>query len=207
MEKKILIADDHSLIRNGLKVILQTKLGILDIGQVSSCNGLMEELKTRKYTHLVLDIHLSDGSILEVLGNVNRLYPGLKMAIVTMQSRGIYERVLKNHGISIYISKEASDEEVTRQLKQFLQNDLPKPEDRVEEKREKPSVDFTPREVEVLGYMLKGLRTNDIADVLGLKGNTVSTVKNRIFEKTKTINLIQLQEFVALYNINKQDFS
>ena len=201
MEKKVLIADDHSLVRNGLKIILQTHLGIREMGLVSSCNRLMEELKTRKYTHLLLDINLSDGSALEVLGNIQRLYPTLHVAIISMQSRAMYERVLKKYGASMYISKNASDEDTIHQLGQFLQDEGPRTEERKEDKEEKPPVEFTTRETEVLNYMLTGMRTNDIADALGLKGNTVSTVKNRIFEKTRTDNLIQLQEFVALYNI------
>lgn len=201
MEKKVLIADDHSLVRNGLKIILQTQLGIRDMGLVSSCNRLMEELKSRKYTHLLLDINLSDGNALEVLGNIHRLYPTLQVAIISMQSKAMYERVLKRHGASMYISKSASDEDTIHQLRQFLQDEGPRVDEQLEERRERPPVEFTTRETEVLAYMLQGWRTNDIADALGLKGNTVSTVKNRIFEKTKTDNLVALQDFVALHNI------
>ncbi|MDP4147809.1 MAG: response regulator transcription factor [Bacteroidota bacterium] len=197
MEKKILLADDHSLVRNGLKLIFQTQLGCKEVGQASSCNALMEELKTKKYTHIVLDINLSDGSIIEVLGNIHSLYPWVHIAIVSMQPKAVYEKILRRYGIYLFISKGANEEETIRQLRQFLQNDTP----RQEERREKLAVDFTTREVEVMNYMLRGMRTNDIADALGLKGNTISTVKNRIFEKTKTENLIQLREFAALHKI------
>jgi two-component system, NarL family, invasion response regulator UvrY len=201
MEKKILVADDHSLVRNGLKLIFQTQLGCKEVGQVSSCHALMEELKTKKYTHVVLDINLSDGSIIEVLGNMHRLYPWVHIAIVSMQPKAVYEKILRKYGIYLYISKGANEEETIRQLRQFLQNDHLRPEDRWEEGKDKLAVDFTTREVEVMNYMLQGMRTNDIAETLGLKGNTISTVKNRIFEKTKTSNLIQLREFAALHKI------
>jgi DNA-binding NarL/FixJ family response regulator len=201
MEKKILLADDHSLVRNGLKLIFQSQLGCKEVGQVSSCHGLMEELKTKKYTHVVLDINLSDGSIIEVLGNMHRLYPWVHIAIVSMQPKAVYEKILRKYGIYLYISKGANEEETIRQLRQFLQNDNLRLEDRWEEGKDKLAIDFTTREVEVMNYMLQGMRTNDIAVTLGLKGNTISTVKNRIFEKTKTTNLIQLREFAALHKI------
>ena len=58
MQPKILIADDHSMIRKGLKLHMQLTLGYTDIHEVATCNDLMKELVKNKYTHLVLDIIL-----------------------------------------------------------------------------------------------------------------------------------------------------
>jgi len=61
---------------------------------------------------------------------------------------------------------------------------------------------LAPRELEILHYVLKGLGTKEIAQTLNVKMNTVSTVKNRIFEKTLTTNLKELIELATLYNVN-----
>ncbi|MBS1664184.1 MAG: response regulator [Bacteroidetes bacterium] len=88
MQPQILLADDHSMIRKGLKLLLQLHLGFTDVSEVVSCNELMKELSRKKYTHLVLDIILSDGSTLEILPNIQRLYPDLQIMVFSMQPAG-----------------------------------------------------------------------------------------------------------------------
>jgi DNA-binding CsgD family transcriptional regulator len=61
---------------------------------------------------------------------------------------------------------------------------------------------LAPRELEILHYVLKGIGTKDIAETLNLKMNTVSTIKNRIYEKTKASNIKELIELATLYNVN-----
>jgi len=75
MQPQILLADDHSMIRKGLKLLLQLHFGFTDVNEVVSCNELMSQLTRKKYTHLVLDIILADGSTLEILPNIRRVYP------------------------------------------------------------------------------------------------------------------------------------
>jgi len=81
MQPCILIADDHSIIRIGLKIFMQVNLGYKDVHEVSTCNNLMKELIKKKYTHLILDIILSDGNTLEVIPNIRRVYPELNIMI------------------------------------------------------------------------------------------------------------------------------
>src|SRR3569833_3122073 len=94
MQPKILLADDHSMIRKGLRASFKFELGYTDVAEVSNCNELMKELKNIRYTHLILDINLSDGSSLEVLPNIKQLYPELKIAVLSMQPAAIYAKVL-----------------------------------------------------------------------------------------------------------------
>ena len=200
MDKKILLADDHSLIRKALRVIFGS-MGYTELGEVSSCCELMKELAQKKYTHLVLDIDLSDGSIMKVLPDLQRLYANLRITILSMQPE-IYGKALKKYGIFHYISKDAPEEETIHQLRKFLQNNQPEKEKCKKEVVDNPFSDFTPREVEILHYMLQGKRTNDIAQALNLKGNTISTFKNRIFEKTTATNLIELKDLATLYEVS-----
>src|SRR5690349_9502652 len=90
IQPKILIADDHSMIRKGLKLNIQLNLGYPDIHEVSTCSELMKELVKSKYTHLLLDIILSDGNTLEVIPNIRRVYPDLNILVFSMQPAEIY---------------------------------------------------------------------------------------------------------------------
>ena len=200
MQPNILLADDHSIIRKGLKLYIQLNLGYTDIVEVGSCNELMRELVKKKFTHLVLDIILSDGSTLEVIPNIRRVYPDLKILIFSMQPAEVYGEALKQYGIRHYLSKGESEEEIIKTLKGFLQNEWS--ETKPLATKDNPFSALAPRELEILHYVLRGTGTKEIADMLNLKMNTVSTIKNRIYDKTSAANIKELMELATLYSVN-----
>jgi len=201
MQPKILIADDHSMIRKGLKLHMQLSLGYNDIQEVATCNDLMKELVKNKYTHLVLDIILSDGSTLEVIPNIRRVYPDLHILVFSMQPAEIYGEALKQYGVNYYMSKSVGEEEMIQILRKFMHNEEPVRRNYIHH-QDNPFSTLAPRELEILHYILKGIGTKDIADTLNLKMNTISTIKNRIFEKTTAGNIKELMELATLYNVN-----
>ena len=201
MQPSILIADDHSMIRKGLKLNMQLTLGYTDISEVATCSELMRELVKKKYTHLVLDIILSDGSTLEVIPNIRRVYPELQILVFSMQPAEIYGEALKQYGIYHYMSKSVGEEEMIQFLQKFLHNEMPMRTTNVQHEGN-PFKALAPRELEILHYVLKGLGTKDIADTLNLKMNTISTIKTRIYEKTSAQNIKELLELATLYNVN-----
>lgn len=198
---RILIADDHSMIRKGMKLQIQLSLGFADIEEVATCGELMKELVKKKYTHLILDIILSDGSTLEVIPNIRRVYPKLNILVFSMQPAEIYGEAVRQYGIHHYLSKSSGDEEIMQMLRRFLQNETPVRRSTIQH-ADNPFTSLAPRELEVLHYVLKGMGTKDIAETLNLKMNTVSTVKNRIYEKTNAANIKELMELATLYNVN-----
>jgi len=201
MQPVILLADDHSIIRNGLKLYVQLNLGYTDITEVSSCNGLMNELVKKKYTHLVLDIILSDGSTLEVIPNIKRVYPNLNIMVFSMQPEEVYGEALKQYGITYYLSKTVGEDEIIEMLHKFINNQEPVIK-RQPVTKDNPFSALAPRELEILHYVLKGVGTKEIADNLNLKMNTISTLKTRIYEKTNAGNIKELMELATLYSVN-----
>jgi len=162
----------------------------------------MKELVKKKYTHLVLDIILSDGSTLEVIPNIRRVYPDLQILVFSMQPAEIYGEALKQYGIQFYLSKSSGEDEIISVLQKFLQNELTASKPTDIQKIGNPFTLLAPRELEILHYVLKGIGTKNIAETLNLKMNTVSTIKNRIYEKTKASNIKELIELATLYNVN-----
>lgn len=202
MQPSILIADDHSMIRKGLKLYLQLNLSYTDITETGSCNELMRELVKKRYTHLILDIILSDGNTLEVIPNIRRLYPDLQIMVFSMQPAEVYQQALQQYGIRYYLSKSVGEEEIIRCLESFLQNETPAKNRALHSFKDNPFSALAPRELEILHYVLKGIGTKEISETLNLKMNTISTVKNRIFEKTNAGNIKELMELATLYNVN-----
>jgi two-component system, NarL family, invasion response regulator UvrY len=201
-QPQILLADDHSMIRKGLKLYLQLDLGFTDITEVSTCGELMKDLVKNKYTHLVLDIILSDGSTLEVIPNIRRVYPDLNILIFSMQPPEIYGEALKQYGIYNYLSKSSGEEEILRTLRLFVNNEFPVKKQNGISVEGNPFTTLAPRELEILHYVLKGVGTKEISDTLNLKMSTISTLKNRIYEETNAGNIKELMELASLYNVN-----
>ncbi len=202
IQPQILLADDHSMIRKGLKLYLQLDLGYTNIGEASSCNELMKELVKNSYTHLILDIILSDGSTLEVIPNITKVYPHLKIMIFSMQPAEIYGEALKQYGITHYLSKSSGEEEINLVIRRFIYNENPVIKENGRRQHENPFSALAPRELEILHYVLKGIGTKEISETLNLKMSTISTMKNRIYEKTTAGNIKELMELATLYSVN-----
>ncbi|MDR3713497.1 MAG: response regulator transcription factor [Puia sp.] len=199
---KVLLADDHSLIRRGVRILCELKLEISEVYEVSTCHDLMMELRKGRCTHLLLDINLTDGSSFEMIPNIRSLYPKLKIAILSMQPFELYADLLSQKGISLFISKSANEEETIGLLERFFRDEkLPKTCRAAAGEPRGPFSDMTRRELEILHYMLKGLATKDIAESLGLQWNTISTVKRRIYEKTSTGNIVELKQLAVLHKV------
>jgi DNA-binding NarL/FixJ family response regulator len=190
------------MIRKGLKLFMQMNLGYNDIHEVGTCNDLMKELVKKKYTHLILDIILSDGNTLEVIPNIRRVYPDLNIMVFSMQPAEVYGEAVKQYGINFYLSKSVGEEEMQLLIKRFMQNEGPVRKNPVLHNHENPFSALAPRELEILHYLLKGIGTKEIGETLNLKMNTVSTIKTRIYEKTNAVNMKELMELATLYNVN-----
>lgn len=203
MSIKVLIADDHSMIRKGIKLLLQTHIGVHEVHEVSNGNGLMNELMKKDYSHLILDIILPDCTSMEVIPNIKSLYPELKVMVCSMLNGDVYAEALKQYDIYHYLEKTAKEEDTISFLRNFIHN-IETTDSRQHDKIpvNNPFTTLSARELEVLHYMLGGHGTKDISSSLNLRMNTVSTLKTRIFEKTDTKNLKELMQLASLYNVN-----
>jgi two-component system, NarL family, invasion response regulator UvrY len=202
MIPQILISDDHSMIRKGLKIYLQINLGYKMVDESATCSELLMALKRKSYTHLILDIILGDGSSLEVIPTIRKMYPELKILIFSMQAPEVYGEALKQYGIFNYLPKSAGEDEILNILNKFLHNQQDvSPQNRGTNKAN-PFSTLSPRELEVLHYLLKGMGTKEVSEQLNLRMNTISTLKTRILDKTHSPNMKHLMELAAMYNVN-----
>jgi len=202
MAPKILLADDHSMITKGVKLLCQQDMGLTEVRDVTSCSDLLKELARDEYTHLVLDINLSDGSSIKVLPQIRAAYPELQIAVLTVQADNIYYNVLKQYGVYYFINKSAKAEDTVKVLDKFFRNDMPaRPR---HDGAINPFAAIAPRELQILQYWLKGMGTKEMAGVLGVTMSTISTVKAKILEKTNTNNFVELSELAKLYKLQRQ---
>ncbi len=200
--EQIIIADDHSMIRKGLRLLLMNRLLCNNVVEADSCNALMNELKRETYTHIILDVILSDGTSLEIVPTIRKLYPDIKVMIFSMQPYEIYADAFRLYDIQYYLPKSSDEETIVSYIRKFINNEKSPNHINNNAENSNPFSLLTPRELEILHYLLSGNKTNDIAKTLNLSNNTVSTFKKRIFEKTGVNNLAQLYEIASLNNLS-----
>ncbi len=198
----ILIGDDHGMIRRGITLLIQMEIGDYTIFEADSCSKVMAQLNKNYITHLILDIIFADGNSLEILPNIKKLYPSLKILIFSMQPPEIHGEAFKQNDITYYLSKSSDNDTVIKVLTNFLNNNK-----KIEESNHmvsgiNPFKSLSSRELQVLHYMLNGFGTKQISETLNLKMNSVSTLKKRIFDKTDSANFKALIDLCTLYKIN-----
>ena len=200
METKVLIADDHSIVRMGLGSLIK-QLNVSVVDEVANCADLMSQLKTETYTHLILDLIMPDGNALEIIENINRLYPDMSILIHSMQPIEVYGKILKKYKVHSYLYKGVSESEIKKHIESFI-----KLEDlafsKQFDKDNNPFSSLAVRELEVLHYLLNGYRTKEISTTLGLKMNTISTIKAVIFDKVKAENFTHLLQLAHVHQIS-----
>jgi len=199
---KILLADDHSMIRNGLKLIIESRLGQTEVSEVGSWHAMMEELSRKHFTHLVLDLNLSDGNTLELIPKIRSLYPDLKIMVFSMQPAEVVGPAMRQYDILYVLSKTAREDQTIRQFLEFLYDKEPTTRISSLKYPTNPFTELTIRELKILSYLLKGNSNSEIATTLNIKRNTVSTLKKRVFEKTKTASFAELKQLAELYKMS-----
>jgi DNA-binding NarL/FixJ family response regulator len=200
MEIKVLVAEDHSIVKMGLTAILN-KLNVQKVSDVSTCAELMIELGNNEYTHLILDIILPDGNTLEFIESINEKYPHISILVHSMQPVEVYGKISNKYKIHSYLHKGASESEINYHLELFIKGHPLTIKKKVEEAGN-PFSTLAVRELEILHYLLNGYRTKEIANSLGLKMNTVSTIKSNIFEKVKADSFTHLLQLAHVHQIS-----
>ena len=200
MEPKILIADDHSIVKMGLTAILN-KMGVKQIDTVSNIAELKETLNRNVYTHLVLDIIMPDVNSIELLEQINTTNPYLSILVHSMQPVEVYGKIASKFQIHSYLHKGASESEIYYQLELFIKNQPLQLKKKLDDTIN-PFSTLAVRELEILHYLLNGHRTKEIATNLGLKMNTVSTIKSNIFEKVKADSFTHLLQLAHVHQIS-----
>jgi DNA-binding NarL/FixJ family response regulator len=200
MLPKVIIADDHSIVRMGLSSIIK-QFNVEKIDEVSTGDALMKKLKAEQYTHLVLDIILPDLNSIEIIENINALYPDLSILIHSMQPMEVYGKALHKFNIHSYLHKGVSENEIRYHMEMFVKS-LPITINKTSMDVQNPFSKLSVRELEVLHYLLNGYRTKEISVTLGLKINTISTIKMIIFEKVQAESFPQLLQMAHVHQIS-----
>ena len=182
---KVLLADDHTIVFSGVRLILKQDLGITDVAHCQELDELISAIDKHQPSHLILDISFPDGSSINLLPEITASHPNLKILLFSMHPRPLFDNILKRYKNVDFCEKNESEASVTEHIKRFFRGEFAY-------KPTRKTRGLGKRETQIMDLMMKGYSTQMIAQELGLKSNTISTFKGRIFRKLNANNLVDL---------------
>ena len=188
---KILIADDHAVVRQGVKKILVEELGDVVFGEAQNGAEVLELVYGKKWDILIMDISMPGRSGLDILKDLRRDNRNLSILVLSIYPEDQYAIRALRSGASGYITKGSAPDELVKAIKKILAGGkyisadlaqkLPFYLDR--ETEQSPHEKLSDREYQVMCMMASGKTPTLIAEELCLSVKSISTYRSRILEK------------------------
>lgn len=206
---KILIADDHAIVRKGLKQLLLEEYPSAVIGEVADTEGLLKQVMNNGWNIVICDMNMPGRSGLDALAHIKQVAPDLPVLIMSMYPEDQYAlRVLKA-GASGYLQKESIHDDIIKAVqtvklgKKFI---TPSIAEKLAEafhnnSNKQPHELLSDREFDVFKLLASGKSVSDIANQLSLSTTTVSTYRSRILEKMGIRSNAELTRYALEKNL------
>ena len=206
---RVLIVDDHAVLRDGLKNIVDEPRGTAVCHEASTAQEAVQSVERQEWDLVVLDISLGEISGLDVLKRIRQMRPKLPILIFTMHPERQYARRSLKAGASGYVTKDSSPTELRQAIRQVVAGrryvspslaetlvaDLEAGEIR------QPHESLSDREFEVMRLIASGKTVGEIAALLSLSDRTVSTYRARILEKMGMRTNAELTHYAVQSNL------
>lgn len=190
---RVLIADDHPIVRQGLKQILSQEPEFSVCGEAQTSQDVLDLIRKQSWDVVILDISMPGRGGLDVLKDIKRERPKLPVLILSMHPEDQYAIRALRAGASGYVTKESAPEELVSAVRKIIRGGKyisPTLAERlaleIEAPTEKPPHELlSDREYQVLVMIASGKTVSQIADELSLSVKTISTYRARLLEKMK----------------------
>ena len=206
---RILVADDHTIVREGLKQILAKHSDLQVAGEAANGNDVLHLVRDNKWDVLVTDMSMPGRNGLELIKLVKQTQPALPVLVLSMYDEEQYAVRAIRAGASGYLNKESASEQlvsairtvaaggvyasaaVTQALFSTLRNN----------RGAQPHEQLSDRELQVLQMIAAGQSITEIAELLSLSPKTVSTHKSRMLEKMNMSNQAELIRYAIEHRL------
>jgi DNA-binding NarL/FixJ family response regulator len=206
---RVVLAEDHVLVREGIKKIIQDVAGLQVVGEASEGRELLELLLNVKPDLVILDISMPGLSGLEAAREIKRRHPGVKVLILTMHRVPEYLKDALAAGADGYLLKEDAARELVKAVVAVRQGELyvspllsrELAHLYLENRRETPAPPLpplTPREIQIIGLIADGKSSREIAAQLYLSFRTVQNHRTRIMRKLNLRKNTDLVKYAIL---------
>lgn len=206
---KIVVAEDHNIVVEGIKTILALNSNLQFAGSADKESDLIYLLQKEAPKILILDLNIGKINGFDLLEKVVVEFPKLKVIILTMYNEPAFVRKAKSLGASAYLLKNYSGDELLDVIEQIDASDfyLSKGISITDDTKKEFDASFavtsqlSPKEIEIIKYVAKGLSSKDIADALFLSVHTVDTHRRNLLKKLRLNNTASLVSFAYENNI------
>jgi DNA-binding NarL/FixJ family response regulator len=209
---KIILVDDHHIVRDGIKSILQKEDDIDVIAEASDWSELSQILENCKPDIILMDISLPGKSGIEITKELNQSMPEIKVLILSMYINDEFIMKAVNSGACGYLPKNTSRKELLTAVRSIIKDGvyynsavsdiIMKNLVKGVKQEVKPVEDvLTKREIEILKLVVEGLANKEIADKLFISSRTVESHKNHIMQKLDLKSQVDLVKFAIRNNI------
>lgn len=204
MSTKVMIADDHGIIREGIKQLLELDESIEVVSEAANGTECLEKLENYAPDILLLDISMPEKNGLEVLNEIKKKEYDIKVLILTMHNELAYLMKAVDIGADGYILKDSRSDELKRAIQAVLSGDnyiqaslIPALNNRLVNRNiDKDKIDsLTSRELEVLIQVANGIINKEIAINLNISERTVKNHVSNIFKKIDVSDRTQAAVF------------
>lgn len=202
-----MIADDHALLRTGLKRIICSETDMEVACEAKNAEEVLQLLRKNKVSIIILDINMPGRSGLDLLYDLKAMYPGISVLILSINSEEQFARRCLEAGASGYMNKDIEPDEFISAIRKiahghkyfssrFMELLLHEVEHR--KKGKLPHETLSAREFEVMRLIAKGAKYREIADAMSISEKTISTYRNRILSKLNLSCTDQIKEYAQL---------
>lgn len=202
---RILIVDDHAIVRQGLRQVIADAPGLRVTGEAAGGQEALELARQRAFDVAIVDISMPGRGGLEVLKDLKAEHPGLALMVLSMHAEEQYAIRCLRDGASAYLTKGSDPEELVRAIRAVAAGRryvTPSIAERLAERLDQaagrpPHEALSDRELQVLVLIGKGRSVGDIATELRLSVKTVSTYRSRLLEKMGMGSTAQLIRYAV----------
>ena len=185
--RRILLVDDHPVVRDGIRDLLQKAFPLIEVKVSSGGPGVLEDVCGTSWSLIVLDINLPGQNGLDIIRQTKVCCP-LPIVVFSLYSERQYAARALRAGAVAYISKERPPGELMTAVTAILEG---KPVNKPREVLVAQPL-LSDREVQVLGLLVRGLDRKEIAEELHISEKTVSTYRARLLQKLDVKNTVEL---------------
>jgi two-component system, NarL family, invasion response regulator UvrY len=205
----ILVADDHAVVRQGVKQILADDCDDVVIGEASNIHEVLDLVRQQKWDIVILDMTMPGRSGLDALKDLKQLHPKLPVLVLSMHPEDQFAvRVLKA-GAAGYLTKESAAEELVSAIQKVLQGGKYVSASLAEvlatslsdDLGALPHLTLSDREYQILSLIASGKTVRSIAQELSLGVSTISTYRSRILQKLKMKNNAELTRYAFQHQL------
>ena len=207
---KILLADDHAIVREGLKTFIQNIMPHSGIEEAYDGDSVFKKIKRNNYALIILDINMPATDSFGLVSNILAVKPKSKILIFSMNPEEIFAKKFLNLGALGYLSKSASADEFRLAIENVMSNKryvspsfmraLTESALGKNANNQNPFDLLSTRELEIVRHLIKGESVSQIGAYLNLHTSTIGTYKARIFEKLACKNIVEMNELANMHN-------